>query len=285
MTQETKSESPYREDGDLIRASYPLAAPYIPSESDPDLKVNGLTGPRAAFLLSRKWNADGRVSKPGPESNQPEPEALPNGRESSSIMDSAENAGPESLDGAGMQRTSVLSEEMHDPIELERRPQTHEALSEDLATEQLPTVNQAIELTPDLPSDSGVTIEIPVEKLQVPESAEIRKSKPGRRASKSKNEEMDFYHWLGSLESGKIGSTRRKKALTHDQASNDKPGTFAEKVRKSQELKEDIASETLAALLASQGHRDKAIRMYEKLMEKYPEKRISFAALIEKLNS
>jgi hypothetical protein len=285
MTQETKSESPYREDGDLIRATYPLAAPYIPSDYDPDLKVNGLTGPRAAFLLSQKWNAEGRVSMPEQESKQPESEVLSDGKESLSAGQSVENSIPESLAGVGMDRRSTASDEKVEPNELEKPPQTYETLPINLPDEQLPTVNQAIELAPESPSDSVVPTELPVEKQQVPESAEIRKRKPGRRAPKSENVEMDFYHWLGSLESGKARSTRKKRALTPDNVSNDNPGAFAEKVRKSQELKEDIASETLAALLASQGHRDKAIRMYEKLMEKYPEKRISFAALIEKLNS
>lgn len=42
-------------------------------------------------------------------------------------------------------------------------------------------------------------------------------------------------------------------------------------------------SETFADLLASQGYKEKAIAMYEKLMEKYPEKSSFFAAKIEAL--
>ena len=44
-----------------------------------------------------------------------------------------------------------------------------------------------------------------------------------------------------------------------------------------------IATETLAGILARQGHFDKAIKMYEKLSLQYPEKSSTFAAKIEKL--
>lgn len=44
-----------------------------------------------------------------------------------------------------------------------------------------------------------------------------------------------------------------------------------------------VVSETLARLLAKQGHRDKAIAMYERLYLVYPEKSAYFAAEIDKL--
>lgn len=44
-----------------------------------------------------------------------------------------------------------------------------------------------------------------------------------------------------------------------------------------------LVSETLARLLAKQGHRDKAIAMYERLYLVYPEKSAYFAAEIDKL--
>jgi hypothetical protein len=47
--------------------------------------------------------------------------------------------------------------------------------------------------------------------------------------------------------------------------------------------KEDTGSETLANILALQGHKDKAIAMYEKLKLQIPEKSTFFAAQIEKL--
>ncbi|MFN7117467.1 MAG: hypothetical protein ACK4TA_11755 [Saprospiraceae bacterium] len=47
--------------------------------------------------------------------------------------------------------------------------------------------------------------------------------------------------------------------------------------------KEEVASETLALILARQGHRERAIRMYEQLILKIPEKSAYFAAQIQKL--
>jgi len=45
-----------------------------------------------------------------------------------------------------------------------------------------------------------------------------------------------------------------------------------------------LVSEPFAELLYAQGYKDKAIKIYEKLMEKNPEKRLSFAAKIDKIN-
>lgn len=46
---------------------------------------------------------------------------------------------------------------------------------------------------------------------------------------------------------------------------------------------EEIVSETLAKLYLKQGHKEKGIRMYEKLILKFPEKSVYFASEIEKL--
>jgi tetratricopeptide (TPR) repeat protein len=45
----------------------------------------------------------------------------------------------------------------------------------------------------------------------------------------------------------------------------------------------DVATETLADIYAMQGHKDKAIEIYEHLILKYPEKHIYFAAQIDRL--
>jgi len=57
-----------------------------------------------------------------------------------------------------------------------------------------------------------------------------------------------------------------------------------ESARKSIEDNDEILSETLARLVAAQGKKDKAIKIYQKLMLKYPQKSSYFAAQIEKLS-
>jgi tetratricopeptide (TPR) repeat protein len=56
-------------------------------------------------------------------------------------------------------------------------------------------------------------------------------------------------------------------------------------VNLSESLQEDpnIATETLADIYAMQGHKDKAIEIYEHLILRYPEKRIYFAVQIDRL--
>jgi hypothetical protein len=68
-----------------------------------------------------------------------------------------------------------------------------------------------------------------------------------------------------------------------------RPGTRAsffspeESARKSIEENEGVLSETLARLIAAQGKKDKAIKIYQQLMLKNPQKSSYFAAQIEKL--
>jgi flagellar motility protein MotE (MotC chaperone) len=56
-----------------------------------------------------------------------------------------------------------------------------------------------------------------------------------------------------------------------------------ESARRSIEENDGILSETLARLMAAQGKKDKAIKIYQKLMLKNPQKSSYFAAQIEKL--
>jgi tetratricopeptide (TPR) repeat protein len=56
-----------------------------------------------------------------------------------------------------------------------------------------------------------------------------------------------------------------------------------ESARRSIEENYGVLSETLARLIAAQGHKDKAIKIYQQLMLKNPQKSSYFAAQIEKL--
>jgi hypothetical protein len=100
------------------------------------------------------------------------------------------------------------------------------------------------------------------------------------------SEPDDFYAWLEQMNPIHPGSPKmikgNKKAL---KPVKRKVSEAQQKVNKSLVLSDEIVSETLAKLLVRQGHKEKAIEMYEKLILKYPEKVATFAAALQKLKS
>lgn len=118
----------------------------------------------------------------------------------------------------------------------------------------------------------------------------------------------DFVGWLKSLDHSRQTETEEKDVageepgITHTPEKEEfEPDKDEEKIKakkkkkkkkkkakskskspKELELQPDIATETLANLLASQGHREEANEMYRLLSLKYPEKSSYFAAKIKK---
>ena len=83
----------------------------------------------------------------------------------------------------------------------------------------------------------------------------------------------DYVLWLCSL-SGKDVKTKKKQK---------KKSKIDETVKRSITKSDTIISEPLADLLASQGHSADAIKMYDQLILKFPEKSVYFAAKIDKI--
>ena len=99
----------------------------------------------------------------------------------------------------------------------------------------------------------------------------------------------DFTSWL--LERGKVEGWKSGKVEEEDEESVPREELRRKKRKKRIEklveesviMDEDITSETLADLLAKQGHIDEAREMYQRLRLKYPEKSAYFARKINEL--
>ena len=87
----------------------------------------------------------------------------------------------------------------------------------------------------------------------------------------------DYSQWLLSFGRKDID----KKIKKEEKSARKKE--LRKNVMKSVTKKASVVSEPLADLLASQGHLDEAKKMYEQLMQKFPEKSIYFAAKINDL--
>ena len=103
----------------------------------------------------------------------------------------------------------------------------------------------------------------------------------------------NFSSWLQQLQPPQVSHEPPavvSKAQETPEAGNEKEEkTVADEAKelaaKSVVENFDIGTETLAAILEEQGHYQKAIAIYERLMLKYPEKKAFFAAKIEELKS
>ncbi|MBK8298564.1 MAG: hypothetical protein IPK91_15055 [Saprospiraceae bacterium] len=178
------------------------------------------------------------------------------------------------------------------PIEVEPTPKVvieNKALETESITElpqaKAKQASQSIKRTQHKPIEAmpGVTaIESPITVHD--ESADPVSSLNSKRISKN----LDFYQWLEELHSGPK-TVKRQKTATESKLplkTETSPASETRKVIESSlTLKEEVISETLAKLLARQGHKQEAIAMYEKLMLKFPEKGSTFATAIEKLKT
>lgn len=138
--------------------------------------------------------------------------------------------------------------------------------------------------TPD--AEDKVVVASDEKSLSEPLHAKVGKSKSGKKKGKKKSKKFllkeysglsEFSKWLLSLKEPDL----EKKIKKEEKEA--KKRELRKNVMKSVTKKESLVSESLADLLASQGHLDDAKKMYEQLMQKFPEKSSYFAAKINLL--
>ena len=82
-----------------------------------------------------------------------------------------------------------------------------------------------------------------------------------------------------------IGDTNVAEVVKKKKVKKHKKKEFVNHLVQQSVLDNDLLiSEPFAEILYAQGYKEKAVKIYEKLMEKYPEKKINFAAKIDKIN-
>ncbi len=125
-------------------------------------------------------------------------------------------------------------------------------------------------------------------KIQNVKPAVLQELEFSHEKKSGKIKTLDFFSWLDKLGSSDRANSNKKVTKIHKVSVKKRQ----KEVPKAQQLadnslilNDEVVSETLARLLVRQGHNDKAIQMYEKLILKYPEKVATFAAALQKLKS
>ena len=103
-----------------------------------------------------------------------------------------------------------------------------------------------------------------------------------KKAKKKGDGVSSFSQWLMSLRSE---DKKQTKTPTKKNKASKKVTNTDSKIKASVKSKDQVVSESLAKLLAKQGHNTKARSMYKKLSLLFPQKSAYFAAQIDKLKS
>jgi hypothetical protein len=163
---------------------------------------------------------------------------------------------------------------------VEKLSQNAELQLEDKTVDEM--MMQGSEKTSDI--TSGVTSDIiiseNIEEAPKPASKVSTKNKKKKIKKFKLNEYRgisEFSKWLLSFKKEDIEKQIKKEEKTARKKA------LGESAKKSVTKSATIISESLAEILASQGHLDDAKKMYEQLKVKYPEKSSYFAAKIETL--
>lgn len=287
---------------ELAKVNYPLSASSWKDELSPIINSVRLADP--TFIISKNWNRKTETTQIETNINN---EINSDAIQTETLVLQTELEDEKSIQN----RMDDINETIEIPIVTSiAKNDVHNEKEFNMTVELANHVE--IELSKDLTNPkSNLPIDNPeipiIKKRGRPKKINLGSSISKTIKSNSKSEKSsvneissDFYTWLEL-----INQSETKKPTKENSKLLKEPGKVKTKlvkkakrapksvqileiersIKDSQNLGEEVISETLADLLTQQGHKDQAIRMYEKLTLKYPEKSSTFALLIKNLKS
>jgi hypothetical protein len=279
-----KKQSVTKEEAVLLLQSQPLSAHLWQIASD-DLRENALRFPNPAYLDSKTW--PDYITNESIRSKEQYEE---------SVSESGAEIKPVETDNILEKEVEFQIEKEDTELKITAQPVKQVEIQSDLEKEK--SSEEDAVYVPELQTKRKYKRKSELN-LEQEASADIENEFQSSNSRELKMENattqsLDFYEWLEELK--EINPVESEILPKNKKLKSGKPGgritkaaqelidakTMAEN---SLTLGEEIVSETLARLLARQGHKEEAIEMYEKLIVKYPEKGATFAAALQKLKS
>ncbi|MBK7230962.1 MAG: hypothetical protein IPH93_01465 [Saprospiraceae bacterium] len=296
-----QNKSDQLEDFDLEKNRFPLAEAYIAGSSNDINKAASLMqGVNKAFVLSKTWNTKLNAEPIFVEPkviNQETTEILP--IEAIDEIQENEQSLEIELEPTPTEIETFETSQTIEPVQLKEsfiqkpkikksKEKVSESKSKSLPTEKKKLkgrIIRSIEPLEDKLAQDNLEPKLKKSKKEISaKSKSVKNSgivKVDQLITNAKLKPNDFYSWLDSLNQTSPLKRDKKASKSLNKVKSDISDSLSQKAKKSQELKAEVASETLAALLASQGHKAKAIKMYEKLIRKNPEKPLSLPPLLK----